>query len=68
MGFSRQEYQTGLPFPPPGVLPYPGMEPASPVSPALTGGFFTTTPSGKPYAGMYFFIIAKHLYIEIHIL
>ena len=38
-GFSRQEYWSGLPFPPPRDLPDPGMEPASP---ALAGGFFTT--------------------------
>ena len=35
MGFSRQEYYSRLPFPPPGDLPDPGIEPASPVSPAL---------------------------------
>ena len=34
-GFSRQEYWSGLPFPPPGDLPNPGIKPASPVSPAL---------------------------------
>ena len=45
MGFSRQEYWSGLPFPPPGDLPNPGMEL---VSPALAGGFFTTEPPGKP--------------------
>ena len=39
MGFSRQEYWSGLPFPPPGDLPHPGIEPASPV---LADGFFTT--------------------------
>ena len=49
MGFSGQEYWSGLPFPtPPGDLPNPGIEPASPVSPALTGRFFTTEPPGKP--------------------
>ena len=42
MGFSRQEYWSGLPFPSPGDLPDPGMEPASLVSPALAGGFFAT--------------------------
>ena len=42
MGFSRQEYWSGLPCPPPGDLPDPGIEPAPPVSPALAGGFFTT--------------------------
>ena len=35
MGVSRQEYWSGLPFPPPGDLPDPGIEPASPVHPAL---------------------------------
>ena len=44
MGFFRQEYWSGLPFPPPGDLPNPGIEPASP---ALTGRFFTTEPPGK---------------------
>ena len=34
MGFSRREYWSGLPFPPPGDLPEPGTEPVSPVSPA----------------------------------
>ena len=45
MGFSRQEYWSGLPFPFPGDLPDPGIEPNSP---ALAGGFFTTEPPGKP--------------------
>ena len=40
MGFSRQEYQGGLPFPPPEDLSPPGIELASPVPPALAGGFF----------------------------
>ena len=44
MGFSRQEYWTGLPFPSPRDLPDPGIEFRSPVSPALAGGFFTTEP------------------------
>ena len=35
MGFSSQEYRGGLPSPPPGDLPHPGIEPMSPVSPAL---------------------------------
>ena len=42
MAFSRQEYWSGLPCPPPGDLPDPGIKPMSPVSPALAGGFFTT--------------------------
>ena len=42
-GFSRREYWSGLPFPPAGRLPDPGIEPASPVSPASAGRFFTTS-------------------------
>ena len=41
MGFPRQAYWSGLPFPSPGDLPDPGIEPMSPASPALAGGFFT---------------------------
>ena len=45
--FSRQEYWSGLPCPPPGELPDSGIEPASPASPALAGRFFTTVSPGK---------------------
>ena len=38
-----------VPFPPPGDLPHPGIEPASLASPALAGEFFTTEPPKKPY-------------------
>ena len=48
MGFSRQEYWSGLPFPIPGDLPNPGTEHTSLKSPAMVGEFFTTGPSGKP--------------------
>ena len=44
MGFPRQEYWSELPFPSPGDLPDPNMEPESP---ALAGGFFTTEQPGK---------------------
>ena len=47
MGFFRQEYWSGLPFPSPGDLPDPGIKPASLVSPALAGGFFTSESPGK---------------------
>ena len=48
IGFSRQEYWNRLPFPPPGVLSDPGIEPEFPVPPALAGGSFTTlAPPGK---------------------
>ena len=43
MGFSRQEYWSGFPRPPPGDLPDPGIEPASLTSSALAGMFFTTS-------------------------
>ena len=43
MGFSRQEYWSGLPCPPPGDLPDPGIETQSLMSPALAGRFFTTS-------------------------
>ena len=42
-GFSRQEYWSGLPHPPSGDLPDPGIKPTSLTSPALAGGFFTTS-------------------------
>ena len=47
MGFSRQEYWSGLPCPPPGDLPDPGIEPTSLMSPALAGGFFTNSATWK---------------------
>jgi len=42
MGISRQEHWNGLPYPPLGDLPDPGIEPTFFMSPALAGGFFTT--------------------------
>ena len=45
MGFSRQDYWSGLPFPSPGDLPDPGNDPESP---ALAGRFFTTELQGSP--------------------
>ena len=51
MGFSRQEYWNGLPCLPPGDVPDPGVKPASLVSPALAGRFFTTSATLKFVAG-----------------
>ena len=48
MGFSRPEDQSGLPFPTPGGLPDPGLEPTSLGSPGLAGRLFTTVPPGMP--------------------
>ena len=46
MGFSRQIYWSGLPWPPPGDLPNPGIEPTSP---ALAGGFFNTSATWEAH-------------------
>ena len=43
MGFSKQEYCSGLPCPPPEYLPDPGIKPVSLKSPALAGRLFTTS-------------------------
>ena len=43
MGFSRQDYWSGLPYAPAGDLSDPGIEPISVMSPVLSGGFFTTS-------------------------
>ena len=48
MGCSRQEYWSGLPRPPPGDLPDPGIEPVSLMSPALAGGFLTANTTWEP--------------------
>ena len=46
-GFSREEYWSGLPFPPPGDLPDPGIEPTSLMFPSLVCGIFTTSATWK---------------------
>ena len=48
IGLSWQEYWSGLLFPPPGDLPDPGIEPVSPMSPALAGRFLPPALPGKP--------------------
>jgi len=53
MGFSRQEYWSGLPCPPPGDLPNPGIEPRYLMSPALAGGFFTTSITWEALFDLY---------------
>ena len=57
MGFPRQEYWSGLPFPPPADFPYPGIESTSP---ALADGFFITEPQGKP---LYFHYLYHLCYV-----
>ena len=48
MGFFRQEYWSGLPFPSPGDLPDSAIKPDSPVSPTLQADSLSAEPSGKP--------------------
>ena len=60
MGFCRQEYWSELPFPPPGDLPDPGLEPESP---ALASRFFTTEPPGKPSVYALWVVIPKKSYL-----
>ena len=63
MGFSRQEYWSGLPCPPPGDLPDPGIEPMSLMCLALAGGFFTTSATwGHHYTGIWNIKINKAIY------
>ena len=50
MGFARQEYWSRLLCPPPGDLPDPGIELVSLMSPALAGGFFTTSATWEAWA------------------
>ena len=52
MGFFRQEYSSGLPFPPPGDLPDPGIEPTSPVAPALQTYSLLPSHWGSPKQGI----------------
>ena len=55
MAFSRQEYCSGLPCRPPGDLPGPGIEPASPVAPALQADSLPLSHQGRP-----FYLIIRH--------
>ena len=63
MGFSRQEYWSGLPFPSPGDLPNPGIEPMSLMFPALAARFFTPSTTWEAFVYTYplFFGFPSHL-------
>ena len=56
VGSSRQEYWSGLPFPLPGDLPDPRIEPMPLASLELAGGLFITEPPGKPLVPVSLFI------------
>ena len=67
MGFSRQEFWSGLPCPPPVDLPHTRTEPKFLISPALAGGFFTTSATWEAHTYIYSlsFDPHKHTYMEI---
>ena len=62
MGFSGQEYWSGLLCSPPGGLPNPGVEPKSLMSPTLAGRFFTTSTTWEGYT-----CVCVYIYTYIHI-
>ena len=59
--FSRQEYRSGLPCPPPGALPHPGIEPVAPSSPALQADSLLLSHWGSLYTPHLF-----HLSMDNH--
>ena len=63
-GISQARILEQVAFPPPGVLPDPGIKPASLVSPALTGRFFTIVPPGKPQVKMVFLYYVTFITIK----
>ena len=63
MGFSRQEYWRGLPCSPPGHLPDTGIKPVCLMSPALAGGFFTTSATWEAHSLL---LVTSKLYTHIH--
>ena len=64
MEFSRKEYWSGLPFPTPEDLPDPGIEPASPMSPALHADSLLTEPSGKLKITMIYSNLVNYTYVS----
>ena len=61
MRYPRQEYWSGLSYPPPRDLPNPGIKPASLVSPALAGRFFTSSATKEAL----YICVYTHTYIHI---
>ena len=66
MGFPPEEYWRGLQRPPPGDRPSLGIEPESLVSPALAGGFSTTSVTGKPFKLFTRVLLSLSLYCLPH--
>ena len=66
MGFSRQQYWSGLSFPPLVGLPDLGTEPTSPMSPALAAGFFTTRATERvPFTSAFLAYRDSHEYLTV---
>ena len=63
MGFSREEYWSGLSCPPPWDLTNPGIETKSLMSPILAGGFFTTSTTWEAWLDLY--LVLNKSYINI---
>ena len=59
IGFSRQEYWSGLPCPPPGHIPNPGIEAASPGTPAWQADSSPGEPPGKPFSDNWLHVKSK---------
>ena len=64
MGFSRQEYWSGVPFPSPGDLPDPGIEPRSLMSPTFAGGFFTTSTTWGQIIISFCFVFLSNMRVQ----
>ena len=64
MGFSRLEYWSGLPCPPPGDLPHQGIQPVSLMSPALAGMFFTVWVIREPLYVSLYILLLSHLKVN----
>ena len=62
MGFSRQKNWSGLPCPPPGDLPNQGIKPMSLTSPALAGGFFTTSTTWEALSSVNIYIQTRNIH------
>ena len=64
MGFSKQEYWTGLPCCPPEDLPNPGIEPTSLTSPALAGGLFSTSATWEAQFNLQSYEMGYNYYLH----
>ena len=70
MGFSRQEYWSGLPCPPPGDLPNPGIKPVTPAAPVLQADSLQLSHQGSPLLGyiiVYFAFISWWMFGLLHL-